>query len=39
MFCDVDKDAVIPAKTLDSIYKVPIYFEKYNLSKVIAKKF
>ena len=39
MFCDVDKDAVIPAKTLDSIYKVPLYFEKYNLSKVISKKF
>ncbi len=37
-FCDVDLDAVIPAKTLDSIYKVPLEFEKYNLSKVLQRK-
>ncbi len=37
-FCDVDLDAVIPAKTLDSIYKVPLWFEKYNLSKVLQRK-
>ena len=39
MFCDVEKNAVIPAKTLDSIYKFPLYYEKYNMSVVLAKKF
>lgn len=39
LFCDVDEDAVIPAITLDSIYKVPLNFEKYELSKVISNKF
>lgn len=38
MFCDVDKDAVIPTRTLDSIYKVPLALEKYEISKVISKK-
>ena len=37
-FCDVDKNAVIPAITLDSIYKVPLEFEKYKLSELIQKK-
>lgn len=39
MFCDLDKDAVIPALTLDSIYKCPLYYEKYNISEVICRKF
>jgi CTP synthase len=39
MFCDVEEKAVIPAITLDSIYKVPLYFEKHNLSEVILNKF
>ena len=38
MFCDVEKKAVIPAKTLDSIYKVPLEFEKYKISEVIFEK-
>jgi len=38
MFCDVEKDAVIPAKTLDSIYKVPNDLEKYKISEVISRK-
>lgn len=37
-FCDVDEDAVIPAITLDSIYKVPVALEKYQLSELIQKK-
>jgi CTP synthase len=38
LFCDVEKEAVIPAPTVDSIYKVPLNFEKYNLAELIAKK-
>lgn len=38
MFCDVEKEAVIPAYTIDSIYKVPNEYEKHKISEVIAKK-
>jgi len=38
MFCDVEKNAVIPARTLDSIYKVPLELEKYKISEVIFEK-
>lgn len=37
-FCDVEKNAVIPAETLDSIYKVPLEFQKRNIAKVIFDK-
>ncbi len=37
-FCDIDEEAVIPAPTLDSIYKVPLEFEKYKISEIIQKK-
>lgn len=37
-FCDVDEDAVVPAVTLDSIYKVPVGLEKSKLSKVLQRK-
>lgn len=38
LFCDVDKEAVIPALTAKSIYEVPLAFEKYNLAELIGKK-
>lgn len=38
LFCDVDEKAVIPALTVDSIYEVPLNFEKYNISEIIGKK-
>lgn len=37
-FCDVELEAVIPAPTVKSIYEVPLNFEKYNITKTIAKK-
>lgn len=39
LFCDVPVRNVIPAETLDSIYKVPMRFKKYNLAENIAKQF
>ncbi len=38
LFCDVEEPCVIPAPTLDSIYKVPLYFQRYNLAENIAQK-
>lgn len=38
LFCDVQKEAVIPAITVNSIYHVPLEFEKYNLTKLLATK-
>lgn len=38
LFCDVENSAVIPAHTLNTIYKVPLEFEKYNLTEQITKK-
>lgn len=37
-FCDVSKEAVIPALTVNCIYEVPLMFEKYNLTKTICEK-
>lgn len=37
-FCDVDKEAVIPAPTVKSIYEVPLIYEKYNITKTICDK-
>ncbi len=37
-FCDVDKDAVIAAPTVHSIYEVPLIFDKQNITQVICKK-
>lgn len=39
LFCDVPKENVIPAQTLDSIYEVPVKFYEYGLSALIAKQF
>ena len=38
LFCDVDEQAVIPALTVDSIYEVPLNYEEYNITSIIAKK-
>lgn len=38
LFCDVQKDSVIPSVTVDSIYKVPILFNEYHVAELIAKK-
>jgi CTP synthase len=36
--CSIEKGAVIPVQTLNSIYKVPVELEKYNLSQIIQQK-
>ncbi|QQR83772.1 CTP synthase [Candidatus Peregrinibacteria bacterium] len=36
-FCDVEKEAVIPAPTVKSIYEVPLIFEKHNITHTICK--
>ena len=36
-FCDVPREAVVPAPTLDSIYDVPESFQKYNVGQIIGR--
>ena len=38
LFTGVDREAVIPLETVDSIYKVPAILQEWNLEKIIAKK-
>ena len=38
LFCDVEERAVIPAVTSDSIYKVPLEFQKYKVAQIVAEK-
>ncbi len=38
LFCDVDKECVIPMLTLDSIYKVPAELAKYQIGEIISQK-
>lgn len=38
LFCDVPEQYVIPAETVKSIYEVPLNFEKYNITQLIADK-
>ena len=38
LFCDVDAQAVIPLKTVDSIYKVPLVLEDSGLGNYIVKR-
>lgn len=38
LFCGVEREAIIPLETLDSIYKVPLVLRKYNLEKIIEQK-
>lgn len=37
-FCDVSREAVIPAPTVKSIYDVPLNFQEHNIAAVIGKK-
>ena len=39
MFCNIEKDCVISAPDIDSIYDVPINFDKENLAQKILSKF
>jgi CTP synthase len=38
MFCNVEKDAVITAKDVDTIYEVPIVFRKEGLDELIIRQ-
>jgi CTP synthase len=38
LFCDVDREAVIPAPTMNSIYEVPIHYYETGLGQIIVKK-
>src|SRR5262249_30916644 len=38
MFCNVEKDAVITAKDVDTIYEVPIVFRKEGLDELIVRQ-
>ncbi len=38
MFCDVDKEAVIPNPDLPSIYEVPLLFERENLDELVLQR-
>ncbi|MBT3865078.1 CTP synthase [Candidatus Peregrinibacteria bacterium] len=37
LFCDAREDHVIPAQTIDSIYKVPLDYQKYNVAQLVAE--
>lgn len=37
-FCDVPREAVIPALTVNSIYDVPLNFQKYKIGQIIGAK-
>ena len=38
MFCNVEKDAVITAKDVETIYEVPIVFRKEGLDELIVRQ-
>ncbi|MEK7146229.1 MAG: CTP synthase [Patescibacteria group bacterium] len=38
LFCDVEKECVIPAVTAKSIYEVPLRFNEYHVAEIIAQK-
>ena len=38
LFCDIDADAVIQNKTVDSIYEVPLMLQEQNLDNIVLKK-
>ncbi|MBX3029838.1 MAG: CTP synthase [Chloroflexi bacterium] len=37
LFCDVSREAVIPAITADTIYEVPLLFEAYGLGDLVVR--
>jgi len=38
LFCDVDKEAVIPLETVSTVYEVPLVLEKYGIGKQIVER-
>jgi CTP synthase len=38
LFCDVDKDSVIPMKTADVLYEVPLLLENMGVGELVLKK-
>ena len=38
LFCDIDKEAVIPNVDADTIYEVPLIFERENLARIVCKR-
>ena len=38
LFCDVDREAVIPLPTVSSVYEVPLVLEREGMGKFIAEK-
>lgn len=38
LFCDIDKEAVIPNVDASSIYEVPLIFEQENLAKIVCER-
>ncbi len=38
LFCNVDKDCVIPNMDCDSLYEVPLLLEEENLANIVCKK-
>ncbi len=39
MFCDVDEEAVISGRNIETIYEIPLMFEDQGMLNIIAKKF
>jgi len=37
LFCDTREDHVIPAPTIDSIYQVPLEYQKHNVAQLVAE--
>ncbi len=38
LFCDIDSNAVIQNKTVDSIYEVPLMLQEQNLDRIVLEK-
>jgi len=38
LFCDVEKDAVIPLPTVDTIYKIPLILEEWGLGRFVIER-
>lgn len=38
LFCDIEKEAVIPNVDLDNIYEVPLYFARSQLDEIVLEK-
>ena len=38
LFCDIDKEAVIPNLDAETIYEVPLIFEQENLARIVCRR-